>query len=486
MTSRPSLASVLLAALVVSCGGDGGDRAASSNPAAVESGLRLAVSFEGEDSTYTVGERMRHHGVPGLSFTLIDAGEIAWSRGYGVKRRGGSDPVEPTTLFQAASVSKALVAAATLRMRDAGLLELDADVESYLGDYDLPAGEQGPTNPVTLRRLLSHTAGITPGGFRGYARGAPRPTDLQVVQGTGPANSPGVRVEMPPGERVAYSGGGYTLVEMAVQEVTDRPFTELMERWILSPAGMENSTFAQPLAEGLEDRAARGHRADGSVVPGGWRVHPEQASAGLWSTSLDLARFAVALRRAYLGQGDLLEGASAREMLSEVKDGHGIAVVLRGEGTARAFSHAGGNEGYRAYLILHLDSGDGAAFMTNSDRGMALGRELLRAAAAVEGWPGFESERYERASVPRDSLRSLEGRYRFGEEVEVQVALPEDGPGLSVTFPNGDTYELVPVGSERFVHPETAVTVDFGWRDDHRSVTIYGDQGVRVEGDPGT
>lgn len=482
MRIRVQLSLLLVPAVSMACGGPLGDASSASDPAAVETGLRRAVSFEGEDNTYTIEERMRHHGVPGLSFSLIDDGEIAWTRGYGVKHRGTSDSIRATTLFQAASVSKPLVAVAALRMRDAGLVDLDADVETYLDGYDIPDGQQTASDPVTLRHLLSHTAGATPGGFRGYTRQESLPTDIQVVEGTAPANSPRVQIETPPGGRVAYSGGGYTIVEIALQDITGQPFDTLMEEWVLSPAGMKNSTFSQPLPTPLESRVAHGHAADGSVVPGGWRVHPEQAAAGLWSTAGDLARFVTELRRAHLGEGELLERSSASEMLTEVKDDHGIGVVLRGEGENRAFSHSGGNAGYRAFMILYLDSGDGAVFMVNSDRGMALGRELLRAASAVQNWPDFRTERYERFTLPRDSLRPLEGRYQFGEDVAVEVVLPKEEERLTVTFPSGETYPLVPVGAESFVHPETGVTVDFGWVDDRRAVTIYGDQGIRIGG----
>lgn len=447
----------------------------------VENSLMLAVSFEGEDHYYTLADRMKRYGVPGLSFALINDGEIEWAAGYGLRAAGSSEPVTPSTLFQAASIAKPLVAAAVLRMQDAGLIDIDVDAQEYLEDFAIPQGEQTDSNRVTFRKLLSHTAGITPGGYPGYARGEPLPTDLEIVNGSSPSNTPPARVVMEPGSAVAYSGGGYTIVELALQDITELPFSRLMDEWVLSVIGLERSTYSQPLDEALEDEAALGHFPDGTAVPGGWRVHPEQAAAGLWTIASDLATFAIELRNAYLGLGDLLSQGAAVEMLTDQLDGEGIGVRVSGEGETLRFTHAGGNAGYRAYLIMHVASGDGAAYLANSDLGHSVGRELLRAASAVYDWPGFKSRKASRVALDRTTLIGLQGIYDFGGEVQVVIALDDSADQLSITFPNGDVYGLVPVGPLNFVDPETGVTVDFEGTDEQRTVVTYGDTGVRVQ-----
>ena len=282
----------------------------------VENSLSLAVSFEGEDNAYLVSERMSRYKVPGLSFALINDGEIEWAAGYGVKESGMSSPISQETLFQAASIAKPVASVAALRMRDAGLIDLDENIQTYLSEYVVPDGKQTPANPVTFRNLLSHTAGTSPGGYLGYARGEPYPTDLQIVRGQPPANTPEVLVTSAPGTAVQYSGGGYTVVEIAMQNVTGDAFERVMDEWVLSVVGMQQSTYAQPLPDDLKDQVALGHSADGTVVSGGWRVHPEQAAAGLWSTASDLAAFAIEVRNAYLGESDLLKRSSAIELLT--------------------------------------------------------------------------------------------------------------------------------------------------------------------------
>lgn len=458
---------------------------AETDPAArgrsqVETGLLGAVTFQGEEHAYSVAERMAYYDVPGLSFALINDGELEWAAGYGVKDAGSREPVTTETLFQAASIAKAGVAVAAIRMRDAGLIDLDADIQTFLREFTVPEGAQTESNPVTFRNLLSHTAGITPGGYLGYERGEPYPTDLQIVRGLPPANSPRALVTTAPGTAVLYSGGGYTLVELALQDLTGESMEDVMDEWLLSPVGMDHSTYAQPLPPELEDQAALGHSADGSVVSGGWRVHPEQAAAGLWSTPSDLARLAMEVRKAYQEGSELLKRSSAVELLTEQLQGEGIGLVLRGHGEEFAFSHAGGNVGYRAFMVMHPASGDGAVFMTNSDRGMEVGMEMLRAASAVHDWPDYKPISVRRVDLERAALALLVGTYDFGDGIQVVIDLEGSADQLSITFPNGDRYALVPTAALSFVNPETGVTVDFDGPADRRHVIVYGDTGVRV------
>lgn len=480
MRALPILAVIISSGTLASCI-ESAPGEASDNRSRVERSLMPAVVFVDEGPTYhTIAERMSRYNVPGLSIALIHDGQVEWVAGYGVTAAGGSDPVSPETLFQAGSIAKPVAAVAAMRMRDAGLIDLDAEIQTVLQDYVIPDGEQTPENPLTFRNLLSHTAGATPGGYMGYARGDPYPTALQVVRGQLPANSPEVTVTTPPGTELAYSGGGYTIVQLAIADVTGDAFERALNDWVLSVLGMSRSTYAQSLSQELEEAAALGHAPDGTVVPGGWRVHPEMAAAGLWSTTPDLAAFAVELRKAYLGEGRLLEHSSAVELLTEQMDGHAFGFVLQLHGDNPSFSHAGGTVGYRAFMTMDLHTGNGAVIMTNSDQGMDLARELLRASSFVYGWEGFKTTVMPRIALQTDALTTLEGTYDFGNGVQVRIALQDSAEALSITFPNGDEYGLVPTGPLSFVDPESGVTVDFEGADDSRRVIVYGQVGIRV------
>ena len=450
---------------------------------ALEGGLRLAVEFAGEDAKYSIPDRMRHYKVPGLSVAIIDDWEVRWSAGYGSSEATDGKPVTERTLFQAASISKAFVAVAALRMRDAGLIDLDVDVQRYVRDYELPLGKQTPENPVTFRNLLSHTSGITPGGYAGYVRGEPFPTDLEILRGEPPANSRAVSIIAIPGTEVAYSGGGYTLIELALQNVASEPFEALMEQWVLAPLDLSRSTFEQPIRSELESEVAAGHASNGERVPGGWRIHPEQAAAGMWSTAANIAILAAEVAKAHQGRSELLSQETARELLTEQLAGEAVGVVINGEGEAFAFSHAGGNVGYRAFMIMHPATGDGAVWMANSDSGAALGDEILRAASAVHDWPDYKPRIATRHVVDSAKLEGLVGGYRFdarGRPAILEVLFESPEADFAIKFPNGDVYPLTPVGPRNFVHVDTGVTVDFEGADGQETLIVYGTRAERV------
>jgi CubicO group peptidase (beta-lactamase class C family) len=348
--------------------------------ARVEAGLKM-----------TLAERMAFYKVPGVSVAVIRGGVIDWAKGYGVRESGQAARVDPDTLFQAASISKPVAAMAALKLVQDGKLALDEDVNRKLCGWKLPENEFTAGEKVTLRRILTHSAGLTVHGFPGYAQGTPLPTLVQVLDGVPPANTAPIRADVKPGTLFRYSGGGFTLMQQMLIDVTGKPFAEFMRETVLGPLGMSHSTYQQPLPAALWRQAASAHDRNGAVVPGRWHNYPEMAAAGLWTTPSELARFAIELRNAFHGKSQrVLSAAAARQMLvRQRKDLNGLGVVLRGEGKTLSFSHGGTNRGFVCGLVAFVQSGDGVVIMTNGDRGQALIQELLRAIAAEYGWPEF-------------------------------------------------------------------------------------------------
>src|SRR5919108_1750591 len=286
--------------------------------ARIESGLRFPVAIRGKTPPrMRLDQRMLVHKVPGVSIAVIDSFRIVWARGYGVREAGGSDSVTTETLFQAASISKPVAALAALRLVQEGVLDLDEDVNRKLKSWKIPESPFTATQPVTLRRLLSHSAGLTVHGFRGYAATEAVPTFLQIVNGEAAANSRAIRVDTFPGARWRYSGGGYTVMQQVLVDVSGKSFPELMRTKVLNPLGMTRSTYEQPLPPHLLGTAASGHRSDGTVVPGKWHTYPEMAAAGLWTTPTDLARYAIEIQLSRAGRSNkILSTAIVNEMLS--------------------------------------------------------------------------------------------------------------------------------------------------------------------------
>ena len=223
---------------------------------------------------------MKHWGVPGLSVAVAVDGQLAWAAAYGVADASQKNPVTADTLFQAASISKPVTALGALRLVEAGKLALDTDINEYLRRWKLPANKFTREQPVTLRLLLSHRGGTSVHGFPGYAAGAKLPTLVDILDGRRPANTLPVRVVRLPGKESVYSGGGTTIVQMAIEDVTGQPLAEYMAREVLAPLKMTSSTYEQPLPESLRASAASGHRPDGQPIAGRFHTYPEQCPPG--------------------------------------------------------------------------------------------------------------------------------------------------------------------------------------------------------------
>jgi CubicO group peptidase (beta-lactamase class C family) len=354
--------------------------------ARVEQRLMPRVVIRGEPVAATpLADRMTRLRVPAVSVAVINGGKIEWARAWGQADVAGARAATPATLFQAASISKPVAATAALILVERGQLDLDTDVNRYLESWRLPSDSAG-AEAITIRLLATHTAGLTVHGFPGYARSARIPQTPDVLDGKG--NTAAVRRDLRPGSEWRYSGGGYTVLQLLLADVADRPFADLMRELVLVPAGMTASTYQQPLPESRWSEAATGYRPDGSPVEENWHVYPEQAAAGLWTTPTDLARFIIEVQSAIRGPaGRVLDQAAAREMIAPTGVGPfavGLQIDRRGEGWY--FTHGGSNWGFRADIIGHVRNGYGVAIMTNGDAGSAVIAELEARIAAAYGW----------------------------------------------------------------------------------------------------
>jgi CubicO group peptidase (beta-lactamase class C family) len=181
-------------------------------------------------------------------------------------------------------------------------------------------------------------------GFRGYAAGESVPTLVQLLDGAKPANSGAVRVEVKPGQKWTYSGGGFSIGQLVMTTAAAKPFDRLMTDIVLGPLDMKHSTFAQPLPAALHGMAATGHDSAGKPIKGKWHTYPEQAAAGLWTTPSDLARFAIELQQASAGKSDkVISQAMATQMLTRLKGSYGLGIEVDDVGGEPSFSHGGSN-----------------------------------------------------------------------------------------------------------------------------------------------
>lgn len=388
---------------------------AAQGIAAVAYRLMPPVVIEGKPIHYDqLASQMQALHVPAISVALIHDGKIQWARGFGAERPGGPR-VTPDTLFEAGSISKPLTALEVLHLVQEGKLRLNADVNQYLMTWKVPSNAFTHSAPVTLRELLSHTAGVTVHGFPGYAAGQPIPSLVDVLNGAPPANSPPIRVDLVPGKTWRYSGGGYVIVEQLLEDVTGEPFATLMHDQVLRPLGMSRSTYDQPLPSRLLGQVAIPYRADGSPVAGGPHVYPEQSAAGLWTTPSDLAHFALGVAEDLAGRDSrVVSAATVRTMLTPVLNHYGLGLVVGGATNRKFFTHGGVDEGYQSVLVAYDDGRDGAVIMTNSDRGGFLGNQILRTLAYIYHWPDFAPQRRAIARIAAVRLAKFIGYYQRG------------------------------------------------------------------------
>ncbi len=409
-----------------------------------------------------------HFLIPGCSVTVIADGELVASRGYGETATGSGNPVTPRTLFQACSISKAVAGVGAMRMVQAGQLDLDADINAYLSSWEVPAN--GAWQPrVSLRQLLTHTAGLRYNWFPGYRRGTPTPTALQTVNGAPPANTPPVRVVGVPGAEFRYSGAHYAVLQLLMEDVSGEPFPELMERLVLEPLGLQDSSYDQAFPTTHPDGVAHGHNPGGVEIIGGWMVQPEYAGAGLWTTPSALCRLAIEVQQAWQGASTtLLDQPHTAEMLTPGPGQRGLGWVLRTDDDQLWFEHSGGNVGYRCHLLADAHHGRGAAVMTNSEAGWPAIAAIFEAIADEYGWPDaarladpapFRAPQPAATNPDEATLSSYAGVYQLETGLRCVI---EAGPhGLLLRAGDQPPMTLTPVSIAAFRAEADNVVITF-------------------------
>lgn len=400
-----------------------------AHEARVVAGLRRPVHVIGEPPQHhALRERMEALHVPAVSIAVFDHDRLDWAKGFG--------GVNASTRFPASSISKAVTASATMRLVGEGRLDLDANVNTLLTGWQVPENEFTVTEKVTLRRLLSHSAGTNMHAVKSFTVGEAVPTLIELLAD--------VRVEAIPGAEFRYSGGGVMIEQLVLEETMKRPFATLMNELILTSFGMEHSEFtARP-----EVPSVTPHDAKGAELP--TTIHPQLSADGLWTTPTDLLRWAQAIAHARAGDSSVLTKDAATQMLTVQKGPSGLGVFLEGE----HFGHEGSDDGFHSELIFFPQTGQGAAVMTNGAGGHALIREVLLAIAAEYHWPGFAPLEVTAIAVREDAVGVYETTY---EDFKLVVTITRVGDRLRVEVP------LLAIDSQAvFTGEKTLMLIDSG------------------------
>ncbi|MEO1049676.1 MAG: serine hydrolase [Bacteroidota bacterium] len=427
--------------------------------ARIENGLRPNLQIQGDSIYYNIEERMRELGIPGVSIAILNNGAIEWAKGYGMADSSENREVTTETLFLAGSISKPVAATRAHQLVEEGLIHLDSNVNNYLSSWKLPDNQFTEKEKVTLRRMLNHTAGLTVWGFPGYSRTDTVPSVPELLDGKG--NTDSVRVYKEPGESWQYSGGGYTIMQLMVTDLEQKPFPEILKANVLNPLGMKSSTFQNPLPEEYHSRAATGYRSNGSEVEGKWVIYPEMAAAGLWTTPSELIMWAKEIQQIQQSQKDgLLKTQTVNEMLTPSEDDQGLGPYV----VTHFFGHGGADEGFRAELMAWKESPIAVVIMVNSDNGSIM-REILLGIAEEYDLPGMEPRRRVVREQSPEQLARFTGKYRFPEDGDADITIKDNGLEFSGELFSGSVF-LLPETDSVFFNKRTGTYYNFQFEGD--------------------
>ena len=380
----------------------------------VEKSLVGLIQTEGQ-TPWTIQERMAHYKVNGVSVAVIRNYKMEWAKGYGWADAAAKRPVTDKTLFQAASISKSLNGVGVLKLVQDGKLDPDKDINQYLTGWKFPYDSIAKGKIINTKNLLSHTAGLTVHGFGGYSTKDTLPTIIQILNGTKPANSDPIRSMFEPGLRSEYSGGGITVSQFMVMDITHQPYDKFMYQNVLKPMGMTGSTYTQPPVNTKPELLATAYRDNGTEVEGKYHIYPEQAAAGLWTNPADLSKYIIETQLALQGRSaKVLNQANTKLRLTPYMDkSAALGVFIADFEGAKYFQHGGANEGFRCQYYGSLEGGNGVVVMVNSDDG-AIMNEIINSIAKVYNFKGlYHSKAYKEIAVDSTVLQSYVGKYEM-------------------------------------------------------------------------
>lgn len=325
---------------------------------------------------------LRKYDIPGAAISIVENGQLKWIGTFGYADLEEELETQKGTLYQVASISKSVTAVAIMKLSEEGILNLDDPVEKYITRWEIPDSIYDK-NEVTIRRLLSHTAGLSVGGgYPGYEPYTPIPTLEESLDGVGGGSRP-VKLTYEPGSRFSYSGGGYNLLQMLIEEVTGKDFAVYMGLEILTPLGMENSSFQWETH--MYDSTAKAYNQKLELLPN--YLFIEKAAAGLYTTIEDMSKLVIAEINSYKGEG-FLHLETIREMYEPILEIKGLeGLVYQNVGLGHfvnvdknnrvLIGHDGSNKGWRASFSIDPVTENGIVILTNSDNGTFLLNEVL-------------------------------------------------------------------------------------------------------------
>jgi CubicO group peptidase (beta-lactamase class C family) len=447
----------------------------------VETNLAGWIQTQDQEK-WTLKDRMTKYDIPAVSVAVIKDYKVEWAKAYGLADKEKNIPATVNTLFQAASLSKSVNAVGLLRLAQDKKIDLHTDINTYLSSWKFPYDSVSKNKKITVANLLSHTAGLTVHGFPGYKNRTTLPTVVQVLDGKSPANTKAVRSQFEPGLRSQYSGGGTTISQLIVADITRQAYDIYMEEKVLKPMGMTSSSYTQPPKEDKNAVLATAYRGNGKAIENNYHVYPEQAPAGLWTNPSDMARFIIETQLSYQGKSNkVLSREMTQFMLTPYIDkSAAMGVFIDTRGTDKYFQHGGANEGFRCQYFGSVENGNGVVVMVNSDNGSILS-EIINSVAIVYGWKDFYKPVIKKLVVVADSvLVQYTGQYELGPQFIITIT--KEGSQLKAQATGQPSVDLFPETENKFFLKVLDAQVEFARENNMVTKLILYQNGTKAEG----
>ncbi len=421
---------------------------------------------------WNILDRMKYYKVPGVSVAVIRNYKVAWAKGYGLADTTTKVPVTTETMFSAGSISKFLMAVTALKMVEKKQIALEAPINNYLSSWKIADNDFTRKAPVSLRMLLSHSAGTSQTSYFGFTPNQPLPNLVEILSGAKISESRPVVVNSEPDKEFRYSGGGSMIAQLALMDVSKQSFESLTQSILFDKLGMKNSTFTQPVSSKFLKQCAWAY-SSASWFKGMPYVYPQQAAAGLYSTPTDLAKFFIDVQKSLLGKGKVLGQAMAKQMLrpqQNVSDGSykeqiaiGPFLIQRTDNKDPKgvyFEFTGVNAGFLAFGMASVEGGNGVVIMMNSgDDVNGLGKEIRRAVAKTYDWTNFLPKEIEPLSLSENELDKFTGRYKMADD-EV-LYLRRENNYLVENINDGNNIYCFPIAKDSIVFTDYNVKAFF-------------------------
>lgn len=476
-------------ALLSGCSGMPNNNAQVDGQTSVEVSSKIAPSFEAD-----VTAMMQTHKLPGFSLAVFEDYKLVYSNQWGLKAAGTSDLINAETAFSTASMAKPITALLCVMLDEKGLINLDDPISDYLARWSLPDSDFTQDTPVTWKHLLSHMAGTTQHGFADFYEGDTVPTLIESLEGKLPRYDAPISFIFKPGTNWQYSGGGYTIIQVALEDHFGKPLHALVAENIFVPLGMDHTTMIQPNEAGFLTNVARVHNRDGDIIRSGLPITPQVSASGMWSTPHDLAKLSVDLQKALRGDGDAIISSETAKTMTDIislkSSGGNSLGWLRafGFGNVDWIRHDGSNKGVGGEMLISPEGGYGLVFFANGEKPNRFPIDGFIRSEVIEmmQWETLTSGS---GPAPDALIDSIQGSYKdflYGMGMESQIVRADSKVYLVSPvfehFLGKDRSEMIYLGDNSFKIQDYPNVVRFNLDDQNqvKNLTMMRNQDDRL------